>query len=716
MSIYKTIGGDRLGSGNKMKTKLHNYERSTHNLGNVWRSTMSPGTLVPFYKKLALNGDTWSINLKTMVRTMPAIGPLFGTYKLQMDVFSCPIRLYNGILHNNWVRLGLDVAKVKIPKIKLTGLWKNPTQTNVMNMDNYQISSSCLMAYLGVRGIGGVQPLNAWDNDVTIEREFNAVPMLAYYDIFKNYYSNKQEKLAQVIGVETEPINEANLSVWGRAYEVNENNQIVRHKYGTIPGDNYTLNTNDQMTSSRVKAWKPWASATNAMQIYKNQDWKILYTGTIDVSSYEPIFKVIDETGTLVAYLNANDANNFKTLYYPENNLVYVQYIGAYTMADNYYVEWIGYKPVLFENGKIKIESFDLENLDRMRQDILKNSDLGVTYITNSFNYLPYKVNSDTTPAGNSYSKFSQVGLMLKTYQSDLYNNWLSREYIDGLNGIAAVTSVDTSGGSFTMDTLNLAQKVYNMLNRIVVSGGSYQDWQEAVYGEDAVRMVESPIYCGGMSATIAFEEVVSTADTDTEAAGDQPLGSLAGKGTITNAHGGHIEIHVKEPSYIIGIVSITPYIDYCQGNDFDMTELDSINDLHKPALDGIGFQNLMLEQAAWWGTEYNMQNNTWIKNVCGKVPAWINYMTSVNQVYGNFADKNNLGFMCLTRRYEYGQGRLNGSSQIIPVKDFTTYINPTKYNYQFADNEIEAQNFWVQIGIDATSRRKMSAKIIPNL
>ena len=67
---------------------------------------------------------------------------------------------------------------------------------------------------------------------------------------------------------------------------------------------------------------------------------------------------------------------------------------------------------------------------------------------------------------------------MIKTYQSDLFNNWLQTDWIDGVNGISAVTAVDTSEGSFKIDALNLAQKVYNMLNRIAVSGGSYEDWQ----------------------------------------------------------------------------------------------------------------------------------------------------------------------------------------------------------------------------------------------
>ncbi|HPW96679.1 MAG TPA: hypothetical protein PK557_06935, partial [Paludibacteraceae bacterium] len=63
MNITKTIGGDRLGSGNKMKVQLHNYERSTHDLSRIFRSTMNVGTLVPFLTEIGLNGDTFDINL-----------------------------------------------------------------------------------------------------------------------------------------------------------------------------------------------------------------------------------------------------------------------------------------------------------------------------------------------------------------------------------------------------------------------------------------------------------------------------------------------------------------------------------------------------------------------------------------------------------------------------------------------------------------------------
>ena len=177
-------------------------------------------------------------------------------------------------------------------------------------------------------------------------------------------------------------------------------------------------------------------------------------------------------------------------------------------------------------------------------------------------------------------------------YQSDLYNNWLSKEWVDGVGGINEITAISTAGGSFSIDTLNLSNKVYNMLNRIAVSGGSYKDWISAVYDHDPLRAIESPMYMGGASQEIYFEEVISQAGTQ-----ENELGALAGTGSNSGkVKGGNITIRVDEPSYIMGIVSITPRIDYSQGNDWDMN-LKNMDDFHKPGLDGIGFQDLITDQ-----------------------------------------------------------------------------------------------------------------------
>ena len=113
------LGGDRVGSGNKLNVSMHGFKRSTHDLSQLWRSSMATGTLVPFMNLIALPGDTFDIRLNADVKTLPTLAPLFGSFKLQLDVYSCPLRLYNRQLHNNKLGIGLEMNKVKFPTIKL---------------------------------------------------------------------------------------------------------------------------------------------------------------------------------------------------------------------------------------------------------------------------------------------------------------------------------------------------------------------------------------------------------------------------------------------------------------------------------------------------------------------------------------------------------------------------------------------------------------------
>ena len=85
--------------------------------------------------------------------------------------------------------------------------------------------------------------------------------------------------------------------------------------------------------------------------------------------------------------------------------------------------------------------------------------------------------------------------------------------------------------------------------------------------------------------------------------------------------------------------------------------------------------------------------------------------MTNYNKTYGTFAENGNEAFMVLNRIFE-PENRDFTNHKI----DNTSYIDPSKYNYIFAETSTESQNFWVQIGFGIEARRVMSAKQIPNL
>jgi len=675
------IGGDRLGSGNKQEVSLRNYERSSHDLGYIWRSSMASGTLVPFMSEVALPGDSFDIDLDCDVKTLPTVGPLFGSYKVQLDVFQCPIRLYNGKLHMNMLNIGMDMSQILLPQIKMVASIQADDEG-----DNSQINSSSIYSYLNIRGLGrrSVPGLAL--------RYFNAIPYLGYWDIYKNYYANKQEERGYVI----------HATDLDNSYTIEEISVRVDGVTSVTDYDIYdqdqTVNASGQGTGSELplvtlEASIDWENTANP---YGSPDAGLLEIKVAGVpTKLNALFSNIVVT--------ANDENG------ETYSIEASGFIGTYGSQTMNCSVLVVPNTVAAGQGQPQLTEFPLDNIDDMRMDILEAVRDTTAFEVSDTSAAPYGLGLGHTGGGISgfyYKRASQEGLGIKTYQSDLFNNWISTEWIDGSNGINEVTAVSTAGDEFTIDSLNLANKVYNMLNRIAISGGSYDDWLDAVYTHERAKSCENPIYHGSLIKELGFEEVVSQADvTDTE--GDkQPLGTLAGRGRLTGKNkGGKIKIKVDEPSYIIGLVSLTPRIDYSQGNKWD-TNLKTMNDLHKPALDAIGYQDLITDQMAWFDTEVDSTGNV-TYSTAGKQPAWINYMTNVNQTRGSFAVDGDSMFMTLNRRYEQGA---NG------IKDLTTYVDPSKYNEIFAYSELDSQNFWVQISNKILARRKMSAKVIPNL
>ena len=648
MSLQKNIGKNTIGDNNKMSVNLHTYNMSTHDLSTIFRNTQSAGTLVPNLVLLAQKGDTIDIDIESHVLTHPTVGPLFGSFKHENHIFSVPIRLYNSWLHNNRTKIGLNMSDIKLPQlsINIKKTTDNPTPDNQWS----QINPSCLLAYLGIRGYA----YNATTSSQEIVAKKMAVPFLGYFDIFKNYYANTQEENFYIIGA-TESIT----------------NIKVTQAEGAI----YTSTTPDKINIGIASGDSVEITPKNT---YKAEDLTITW---FDMSTETT------RTGKPTDFGTWNKASgNWNVVMAPTQ---------------------VGLLMSITPKNRVQLQDYPLEEIDEMR-DIILSTKGNITSIPNKSSIALYDSFGQRLPNGKLNTTSSQYGLCLKTYNSDLLQNWINTEWIDGVNGISEVTAIDVTDGKLTMDALNLQQKVYNMLNRIAVSGGTYRDWLETVFtGGNYMERCETPIFEGGMSTEIVFQEVISNS-----ASGEQPLGTLAGRGYDTGKQkGGHVKIKVTEPSFIMGIGSITPRIDYSQGNEF-YNEFLTLDDIHKPALDGIGYQDSLNWQRAWWD-DNRMENNGRLQPSAGKTVAWLNYMTNINRTFGNFAINNNEAFMVLNRNYEMSPSAGTNETKIA---DLTTYIDPVKYNYIFAETNLDAMNFWVQTKFDIKVRRLISAKQIPNL
>ena len=660
MAIVRTLGKNTLGDNNKMKVAMRDYDMSTHDISTVFRSSIGVGMLVPFCKILCQKGDIIDLNLVNKTLSQPTLGPLFGSFKLQHFLFFGGFRLYNSWLHNNRTGIGMKMSDIKLPMMVAN---TKGIETDAAT----DISASALYKYLGwskSRRIG------AGATNGVLK---NGVPLLLYIDIFKNFFANTQEKNFYMISnVGSEPTIKAGFGGTASAdYKLPKT------------GLNATPKNTDMVAiiiPSNVKSYKEaWDSIVFAIRDNKTGN------GT-QVTASQLTTDATKATITL---------DKFNTLY--PNGGTLVSILLNSTAAFGAF-----------------LKKYDLEVLDQIRDVILhKKGNEVLTLVGSELN----EANGGSEKLKTFFdeliiSQSSKLGgMLLKTYDSDIFNNWVQTDWIDGEGGITKITSIDITAndGKLTMDALNLQQKVYNMLNRIAVSGGTYRDWLETVYTAGKyLDRPETPVFIGGMTQYIEFDEVISKSATET-AYGSQPLGDIAAIGRGGKPlNNGHVHYQCEEPGYIMGLMAITPMIDYSQGNEYDLN-LQTIDDIHKPALDGIGYQDLIQEQMVGETSVYKTgaSISDMYHKAANKTVAWIDYMTNFNRTFGDFATGEALDFMVLNRRYEVENSN---------ITDQTTYIDPQKYIEIFADTDLTSQNFWVQTVINITRRGNYSAKQIPFL
>ena len=99
------------------------------------------------------------------------------------------------MLHNNALNIGLDMKQVKFPMINL--LTRTITDNSYLPGSGETlyniINPSSLPSYLGIKSVRSHET-------TTGNASIQALPYLMYFDIFKNYYANKQETNFYTIG------------------------------------------------------------------------------------------------------------------------------------------------------------------------------------------------------------------------------------------------------------------------------------------------------------------------------------------------------------------------------------------------------------------------------------------------------------------------------------------------------------------------------------
>ena len=282
------------------------------------------------------------------------------------------------------------------------------------------ISASSLYKYLGWSSS------KRTGTDATNGVLKNGVPLLLYLDIFKNFFANTQEKKIYML----KGAGAVKLNFQG-TYQDSHNGIY------TIGKDADSI---DIITTTKI-------TANIVLSDYRDfwRSIKVLIVESDGGFYHKTLDQLTTNASGLTITLNNVSAKPYTTI------------LQLWTTKET--AKFI----------KTELGQYDLKLLDQIRDVILHKkgnetleligdnlsvNNNGSEELKNMFNDI---IDSQSNKLG---------GMLLKTYDSDIFNNWIQTDWIDGAGGITELTSIDITAndGKLTMDALNLQQ--------------GYRDWE----------------------------------------------------------------------------------------------------------------------------------------------------------------------------------------------------------------------------------------------
>ena len=370
----------------------------------------------------------------------------------------------------------------------------------------------------------------------------------------------------------------------------------------------------------------------------------------------------------------------------------------------------------------------DLMMLIRMQKD-------GVNLGDESF---LESLNEDQYVAIDFFARF--IGASSLTVSGGLLcNTYLPDRFVNLLQKVANVSSkVTVTDGSFTIDTLRFQNKLQRLIDRFDVSGGRFSNWLRTVWGVKTRKDMDIPELIGVSSTILNPNVVTSMATTGTgEDTTSATLGEFAGNFNRRDSYSPHSFV-ASTPGRLMVIASLVPMVDYCQNFDSDLLKVNFADD-YKPQFAQLGFQDVPLSDymalpSFQMGQYVPMPQSAQVgaggfvdhygdpmDTVVGKNVAWIDLMTDVNRVHGEFSTYGTMETLVLQRRFidyypaakdpeDPSKYKYSGFAAI------TQYIQPEKFDYPFVVQGMEHPNWIMQVGFNIQAIRPIGKRFMPNL
>jgi hypothetical protein len=188
-------------------------KHSNFNMSRANRFTMAPGLLYPFYWKPVMSQDICRWSWSSIVKTFPTLAPVMGSFKLQIDDFFVPYRLYvSEFQRNSSLIQYLDSSSTKsgfsdvvFPCFTFSAngnAYAAPFFPSSEEGKGLPVASGSILNCLGFPiGATPAAPGSSSSQYQLKGVRFNAIPFLAFWDIYRNYYVNRQENTYSMMRV-----------------------------------------------------------------------------------------------------------------------------------------------------------------------------------------------------------------------------------------------------------------------------------------------------------------------------------------------------------------------------------------------------------------------------------------------------------------------------------------------------------------------------------
>lgn len=334
----------------------------------------------------------------------------------------------------------------------------------------------------------------------------------------------------------------------------------------------------------------------------------------------------------------------------------------------------------------------------------------------------------------NSFMPFG--GLFPVMYKPDMYRNLLSSE----VGNLKRFVTIDPDSNAFSIQELRTENAVQRIIDRLDISGGRFSEWSRTLFGVSSRKGIHIPDLLAVRSTFIGAQNIKATATTESSE-GSSQLGQLA---SVIDSRGAFapLKVRASERGTLMICACLIPTVDYSQGLDHKWQRLNFADD-YNPELQQLNWadvQNtiysaLPLKRSLsfvaqvlgsnGWSSEYlgddilNEGSDTIFAlqkddvHVIGKQVPWIDKMSAVNKLSGEFGNDGIYQYWTAKRRYSVDKisplGIIHdGHGNFVPSNlynvstevSYSQYVNPSLWQYMFKDQSIFNHNFFLQVGI----------------